>query len=242
MKKIYAFLLTFGLALAMLVPFISPLPAYAKNDYPNRHIFDVYLKLPFEQDENLEKKAQALFGQVPMYVVIVEGGDNPDYMERFGLTRDDDFVLLMVHTNGYGWYYDMHIYGKYVNRISEAEMNDVLDHPDVYDNIKNGYLYSGISAWLTETAKVAGVNVWRRLGISAAIGAGVALLVSVGIVIRYAMKQKSTQYPLNRFAKMQQGPASDRFITKTVTSRTVSNGNSGGKSGGGGGGGRHGGR
>ena len=241
MKKIYAFLLTFGLALAMLLPFVSPLPAYAKNNYPDRQVYDVFLKLTFEQDENLEKKAQALFGQVPMYVVIVEGEDNPDYMQRFGLSRDDDFVLLMVHTDGTGWYYDMHIYGKYYQRISDAEMNSVLDHPDVYNNIKNGYLYSGISAWLTETAKVAGVNVWRRLGISAAIGAGVALVACIGIVISYAIKQKSTQYPLNRFAKMQQGPASDRFITKTVTSRTVSNSNSGGKSGGGGGG-RHGGR
>ena len=241
MKKTYAFLLTLALALAVLLPFISPLPTYAKNLYPERQIYDMFSKLDFSQDEALEKKAEGLFGQVPMYVVIVEGHDNPDYMARFGLTREDDFVLLVVHTNGYGWNYHMYIYGKYYQRISESEMNAVLDHPDVYDNLKNGYLYDGISAWLTQTALVAGVNVWRRLGISAAIGAGVALVACLIVVGSYAKKQKSTNYPLDRFAKMHLSHSSDRFITKTVTSRTVSNGSSGGKSGAGSRG-RHGGR
>ena len=243
MKTKQKWLLTLALAVVLGLSLFGGIFAYAEADYPERQIYDIFNKLPFEQDESLENQAHSLFGKVPMYVVIVEGEDNPDYMERYGLTQEDDFVLLMVHTNGYGWYYDMHIYGKFCKNISDEEMNRVLDHPDVYDNIKNGYLYQGISAWMNQTARVAGANFAKRVLISLAIGCVAALISCLVIVIVYHTKQKSTSYPLNKFASLSPDHASDRFITKTVTSHTVSS-NSGSKGGsrGGGGGGRHGGR
>ena len=232
----------------LILVMVLPMSVFAEDSAPAEEapLLEFWSEVTYgryEQDENLEKKAQALFVDVPMYVVIVEGEDNPDYMERYGLTRKDDFVLLMVHTSGYGWSYDMHIYGKFEKRINNEEMNRILDHPDVYDNLKGGYLYQGISAWMEQTARVGSTNFVRRALVSLAVGCGAALISCLVIVLVYHKKQTSASYPLNKFASLSPDHASDRFITKTVTSHTVSS-NSGSKGGsrGGGGGGRHGGR
>lgn len=240
MKKV---LLLLALCVAFL-PVLCRVNGYAASDtdYPQCHVYDIYAQLPFGEDKALEDKAESLFEKVPMYVVL-ERYDNPDYMQRYGLFEEDDFVLMVVHHDGYEWCYNMYIYGAYYDRISDREMNAVLDHPDVYRNIKSGNLYAGINAWLEQTARVSTVNYARRVLISLAWGVGVGAVACLIVVLVYRKKQKATNYPLNRFANLTPGHSSDRFITKTVTSRTVSNGSSGGGGrSGGGGGGRHGGR
>ena len=237
MKKLY-----FLLLLTVLTLSLFPLLSLANPFYPQRHVYDTIGALTPEEQASLEQEAKAIAGEVNLYVVF-DNADNPDYMSQHGLDRSDDFVLLVVHRSGSTWYYDMHIYGKFYDYINDEEMNAVLDHSDVYGNLKFGNLYDGALAWMRETKLAAGKN-WGDILVPAIAVGFVAAAIAVAVVaVKYVTKQKATNYPLSKYAKMDVTDKRDIFINSTVTSYTVSNGNGGGgRSGGGGGGGRHGGR
>lgn len=189
---------------------------------------------------------------VPLCAVVTRDANYDQYtfMYHCGFSSSDDLLLLIVFydVEDSTWYYDLYTFGRAADEITDREVDDLLDAKNVYNNLKSGYTEAGLRAFfplaaeaiLTQRkAPVGKVVVFSLVG--ALIIGGVAVLI---VVLRYRMKIKPTNYPLDQYATLKPGAANDVFTGSTVTSHTVSSSSGGGGSGGGhgGGGGHRGGR
>lgn len=143
----------------------------------------------------------------------------------------DSIVLLVIENGGYSTnYYEMFTWGAANDLISDSAVNEILDHPDVYSNIKGGRFTLGALAFTDETVRA--VKSFRRgvlLGIIAfSLLAGAISVVIV--IISYKRKLKAPIYPLSDYADYKLGNCSDTFLGKSVTRVKIesSSGGSGG--------------
>ena len=165
-----------------------------------------------------------------------------DFLRDNGLTLEDDLLLLIVKQENSTYYYDLYHYGVAETLITKGEVDVILDTPDVYDNLKSGRIAEGLRAFL-RVAVEEGADNDRRLNPYLAtltwafpVSLVIALGACVGVKIRYTMKLKSVDYPLDRYARLELTDHYDLFVGKTVTRRTIqssSGGSSGGSRGGG---------
>ncbi len=156
----------------------------------------------------------------------------------------NDLVLLTVSRVGGQYYYYLYTYGRADRNLTDSEVDDILDHSAVYNNLKSGQIYDGISAFAEITEKRINSDFFIEpsdIVIAALVAVAVAG-ISCGIVAaRYKMKLKPTNYPLDRFAKMELTEKSDIFTGSFVTKRRISTSSGGGSHSGRSGGGRSGG-
>ena len=173
-----------------------------------------------------------------------------DYCHRVKDIEGTDAILLVVTYERLNdtYYYDMYTYGEANHAVNSKEVNYILDDSDVYNNLKNGYVYVGCEAFFTLSAQAFTGRVGMAWGIvifvAAAISVGIAFAVRGAVVASYRKKHASVDYPLDRFAKLELTHESDAFV-REYTTRTYSprsSGSSGGGSRHGGGGGHRGGR
>ena len=166
-----------------------------------------------------------------------------EYCSEIRNLRGMDAVLLIItyDLSDGRYYYDMYTYGRANSAISQKEVDYILDHGDVYPNIKGGNLSAGAEAFFDLSARAfegrVGVSWGIIIAVSALIAIVIALAVCGGVIAAYKMKKKSVDYPLDRYAKLELSKNEDRFV-REYTTRTYSPKSSGG---GGGGGSRHGG-
>lgn len=248
-----------GLCLALclvLLPLLSLSPAASidASSAPGGVICHMAGTLFDPQLESLTSLARTESNRcgVPLYAVVTSDAYYTQYtfMNAYGYSSSDDLVLLIVFydTSETTWYYDLYTFGAAVGKITDREVDRILDADDVYDNLKSGHIEAGLRAFfplastavLTDLKAPVGKLVTFSL-IGALVIAGVAVLI---VVLRYRMKIKPTNYPLDQFATLKPGAANDVFTGSTVTSHTVSSSSGSGGSGGshGGGGGHRGGR
>ena len=167
------------------------------------------------------------------------------FLKENGLSDRDDIVILTVYRDDGTYYYDVFTYGNAYPRINDKEIDYILDHPTVYDNIKGGRLFDGVQSFFAMSAKAYD----GRVGASYFIIGTVALLIGgliggiacFGVWKSYKRKKRPIEYPLDRYAKMELREHSDVFTGSFVTRRVIQS-SSGGGGGGGGGGGHRGGR
>lgn len=187
--------------------------------------------------------------EVSAYVAMGYQYDGEDFLREHGLSDENDIVVLIV-TLDYGvYYYDYYTYGKAYSKISQKEVDYILDHDDVYDNIKGGNLAAGISSAMSLSAQAytgrVGVSYAIIVTISLIIALVIGIIACVSVNASYKMKKKSVDYPLDKFAKLKLTGQSDVFTGSFITKRVIQS-NSGGRGGGGsshgGGGGHRGGR
>ena len=181
-----------------------------------------------------------------------------DYCDTVRDLNGKDAVLLVVTYDpldpfeSYDYFYNMYTYGKADSaispKISQKEVNYILDDSDVYGNLKNGYICEGCEAFFPLSAQAftgrVGVAWSVIILVSAAISAVIALVVRGSVVAAYRRKKASVDYPLDRFAKLELTHESDAYV-REYTTRSCSPRSSGGGGGGsrhGGGGGHRGGR
>lgn len=171
------------------------------------------------------------------------------YLQDYGLSGSDDIVLLVVTLESGVYYYDLYLYGKGSSRITEDEVNAILDASSVYNAIKGGRVYEGVSAFLNLATVEYNNRTYERSPYLKALPVALIIAVVIGVAacavikVSYSTKRRSVDYPLEHFAKLELTEQSDRFAGSFVTSRTISS-NSGTGGGGGGhrsGGSRHGG-
>jgi len=165
-----------------------------------------------------------------------------DFIEENGFSYNDDILLLIItyDTAEREYYYNMYYYGLPSRRISDAEVDSILDDPDVYDNLKSGKLADGAIAFI-ELSGEASAMPWGVITVVAVVAAIVVGAITVSVVTaKYKMRMKPTNYPLDKYAKLELTDSDDQFIDKRVSVViTSSGGGSGGRGGGGGyGGGR----
>jgi len=171
------------------------------------------------------------------------------FLTRHGLSKSDDLVLLVVtyDENKSEYFYNLYTYGKATKKINDKEVDYILDHDDVWA-IKEGFPASGCQAFLRLAAKGylgrLGASYLKIAIISFVIALTFGLIVCGTVYASYKQKQKSTQYPLDRYAKLELTESADRFAGTFVTKRVIQTGSNGGGGGSshGGGGGHRGGR
>ena len=172
-----------------------------------------------------------------------------DFLYENGLSYSTGAVLLIITLDHGRYYYDMYTYGDAFDRISDKEVNYILDYDDVFDNLKGGSLKEGACAFLKLSAKAykgrVGVSYLLIGGISLAISLVIGVVACVSVKSAYSMKKKSVDYPLQKFAKLELTHQKDVFTGSFITKRIIessSGGHGGGGGGRGGGGGHRGGR
>ena len=174
-----------------------------------------------------------------------------DFLEDEGLSENADIIILIITLDDGTYYYDLYLYGDAWDKVPKRERNYLLDHDEVYDNLKSGRLKAGIIAFLNVGAELyegenAGYEAYEKsfhvklLIFSLIIAAVLAFVACFGVYKSYTAKKKSVDYPLEHFAKMDLKDKEDIFAGSFVTRRVIQT-NSGGGGGGRGGGGGHGG-
>lgn len=159
--------------------------------------------------------------------------------------RSEDLIILTVSLSDGVYYYDLFTYGKAYQRLSDYDINAILDADAVYGNIKSGNVYDGVLAFIDMTdARMSAFSFKAELMPGILVISLIAALICCGVVVaRYKLKIKPTNYPLDKFATLKLTEEKDIFTGSFVTKRRVSSSSSGGGGGrsGGGGGGRSGG-
>ena len=243
MKRRVFFLLLIVSALLVLLA----VPTCALAQPPEQLVFDRAGFFTSDELETVEKVAfQACVDSenCAFYIATHESMYNDlsyvgnDFLYEHGLTYSGNIVLLVITLDHGTYYYDMYTYGNATDRISDKEVDYILDHDDVFDNLKGGELEEGASAFVTLSAKAyngrVGVS-YLTIGIvSFLIALVIGIIACVGVKSAYSMKKKSVDYPLHKFAKMELTEHQDVFTGSFVTKRIIES-NSGSRGGGGGG-------
>lgn len=168
-----------------------------------------------------------------------------DYCHRVKDIEGTDAILLVVTYERLNdtYYYDMYTYGEANYAVNSKEVNYILDDSDVYNNLKNGYVYAGCEAFFTLSAQAFTGRVGMAWGIiiflAAAISIGIAFAVRGAVVASYRKKKATVDYPLDRYARLELTHESDAFVreytNRTYSPRSSSSGGGGSRHGGGGG-------
>ena len=255
MKKKLLILLALSLLLAsLLAPAVAALSiAYPEGVYDDGHL------LTDQEKENLRRvtghvssQTNCLFFVATHRIASVFGDEKwgEDFLYEKGFSQGQDIVLLIVTMDSRGdYYYDFYTYGDATDAITDREVDYILDHESVYDNIKSGNLEEGIASCMS-LALQARIGVIEGTGIpwgtvtvvSLVIACVIAAVSCFGVYKAYTAKKKSVDYPLEHFAKLELVHSNDIFKGSFVTKRVIQSSSSGGGGGRGGGSGHRGGR
>ena len=197
-----------------------------------------------EEIAGIEGKAETVgkkYG-VKFYIITTE-----DYVEAYkydwglsfiesnGLNKNDNMIFLVISRSGGGEiHYYMYYYGMPAKRISNDEVDGILDDYTVA-GIKSGRFAPAAERFIELAGKATSVN-WFIIVLIALLLGGVAGGVTVGVICsNYKKKLQSKIYPLDKYAKLKLKDKKDTFIGKHTSTVIISSGNgSGGHSGGGG--------
>lgn len=248
-------ILSFVCLLTLVASLFVPSVFATTPCYPEKVVFDTGDLLDASEEQSLQEvlhdawesaDCAFYFATYDLSDVLAAGGRGhlgDLFLSECEITEDTDLVLLTVYRNGLSYYYDFFTFGDAEDRISQKEVDYLLDLDAVYDNIKGGRLVEGAGA-LFELAPQAYEG---RVGTSYLVIGTVAFCIAlvIGLIscacvyASYKVKHKSVDYPLDRFAKLELTAQNDVFVGSFVTKRVIQSGNGGGRSGGGGGGGGH---
>ncbi len=163
-----------------------------------------------------------------------------DFISDYGLPYEPNMVLLVITLDSGVYYYNLYLYGRAESRINQKEVDYILDHDSVYDNLKGGELAAGITAFAELSAKAYTGRVGASYGVIVAVSAVIALIIGiiacVCVKAKYSMKNRSVDYPLDHFARLNLTEQNDIFTGSFVTKRVIQSSSGNGRSGGGGGG------
>ncbi len=230
------------LVCVLLMFTVLPLSVAAEGD----HIYDKGGLLTEAEEtalESLAAKASAE-AECPFHIVTHQmsqlSGEywGEEFLEDRGFSTRDDRVVLVITKDRAQYFYDLYLYGKADKKISEREVDTLLDAPDVYNNLKSGALYAGCEAFLALGSELYNTVDWGEVATTLVI-AGVLALIAAGITCfcvyrSYTKTPKSVDYPLNKYASLELTEQSDTFTGSFVTRRVIQT-NTGNRSGGGGG-------
>ena len=248
------------LALALLTVILvsAILPISAQSVSKETHLFDLADLLTEKDEFDVYSNIVNFIDEADIHIVIITDTliHVKDWTIRGYLSdiSSPDIIVLTVSLVEGSYYYNLFTYGRAHTGLSDSDVNAILDHPTVYGNLKGGNISTGIIEFINVTKEYAanipqeqmpeeaGID-WSFLPVAILISV-VSALICCGIVVaRYKMKLKPTNYPLERFARLELTDRQDIFVGSFVTKRRINTGSSGGgHSGGGRSGGHRGGR
>lgn len=253
MKKIIFAILTITLLLSI---FVLPASADEGGEIYSSTLIDRDDNLMAAEEQRIREKLNWAEAETGITFIIAlynipEGiPTGESVIADLGMdTNSDDIVLLIIEVGnkgpGTGFmqgyssnYYEMFTWGVANTVITDDSVDAILDHSDVYDNIKGARFFDGAVAFIEQSVRR--IKSFRRgvifvivLAILASAGAAVG-----AVIFTYKKKLKSPIYPLSNYADLKLTENTDVFLGKTVTRTRISSSSSsgsGGRSGGGGG-------
>lgn len=239
MKRIVALVISILTVTLLLVS----LSVYADS---SDRVFDPADLLLASEERALEEHIRSLEEKCGIkFYFVSHRSDYDDYApEKFvfdyGIT-ETNFVLLTVVKRSYEINYYIDTWGDSESKISNKEVNYILDDTDVYDNIKYGSIFEGSLAFFTLSEKAysgrLGASYLTITVISLIIASIISFAVCCAVYAVYKKKQRQIKYPLDKYAKLELTHSNDIFVGSYVTRRRIRR--SGSSSSGGGGGGSH---
>ncbi len=203
------------------------------------------------QEESLQEEIDAFYQKTGarflIYTTNLSNYNDETVTRQMGFSENEDLILFGI-THAYdGYHYYIDTYGDTYTRISDTELDRILDDPRVA-KIKQGEFASALSAAIEVSQKTYGTNAQRWavcVAISFSVALVIALIVFFSVRFQYVRKLRGESYPLEHYTKLTLQQQQDIYLRKTVTRTKISSnsgGSRGGRSGGGGGGGHRGGR
>ena len=184
--------------------------------------------------------------------LVTTVGKNSYNLAELGFVYGENLIVLEINFYNYTntYYYYLDTFGDAYDKISDSEVDRILDSAAVYDNIKGGRFADGVEAFAKLTSRAYRGKLQEPMWSTVLVSFIIALIiggVTVGCVVySYKRKLKAPTYPLDRYARLNlsSSECSDIFIGSTVSKVRIntSSGRSGGGSRGRSGGGRRGGR
>ncbi len=235
------------LLLALLTALCS-LPAWATVYAEDSLIIDKADMLTDQEETWLTAKMTRFIEKTDCHITFITDTvrySNDNEPAELDMLVSEDLVLLTVSYVDGQYYYHLFTYGKAYSRISDSEVDTILDADGVYYNLKNGNIYEGLSAFIDKAQPRTMFFAIKLENVAplAIVSVIVAIVWCAIVIARYKMKLRPTNYPLDKFAKLRLTEERDIFTGKFVTKRRISSSSgSVGRSGGGGGGRSGGGR
>ncbi|MBQ8356943.1 MAG: hypothetical protein IJX39_03945 [Clostridia bacterium] len=235
MRKVYFLVLCVLLIAALSLPTLAhTATVYDQADLiPLRH--ELQMKQPYDCD---------VPNGVNFYVVTASNRmTSREVVNLCHIGNDENAVVLVIDRQNDTYYYEMFTYNWADDALSDSEVDDILDDPEVYEYIKGGYLYAGwerfctlVESELQAQAQLEREREARKPLMSVIVGLVVAVLAgggtALGVFLYYRRKQHGETYPLDRYARMHLTESHDRFVGSFVTRVRVQS-NNGGSGGGG---------
>ena len=236
--------LTVTLLLIMLLLSAACLNVFAAEQ--EQYVYDRSGVFSDSEIEAIEAEARKYFSESYASIYIVT--DDSDYVSYYGdhfiseYKVADNCIILIITANS-RHNYDLYTYGKCYYKISNAEVDYILDHDSIYGNIKNGRYFEGAMSFISLASETCETDRSAVVALTVTLSLISGAIVIVCITVSYKRKARSDKYPLNRYCKLDLTLERDDFRGSFVTHRTInSGGGKGGRSGGGGGSGHRGGR
>lgn len=157
--------------------------------------------------------------------------EGEDFLKKHGLSNRDNLVILIITLDDGVYYYDLYTYGDAAGKLSDKEVNYILDRNSVYKSIKSGDLLNGSTAFFSLAARGYNGRVGTSYAVIAAVSLGISALIGIaccaGVYVSYSKRKKSVDYPLENFAKMELTETDDVFVGSFVTRRVIQSENGG---------------
>ena len=232
------------IVLCLIVAFVFALELAASAD--EIRVFDKDEMLSAEDEARITEAALSAESEYGCrFYIVTHAADRrsqrylgEDFIRERGFSFNDDIVLLIITLDTYEntYYYNMYYYGMPSRRISDMEVESILDNARVYNNLKTGRLAEGSIAFI-ELSGEATKMPWAMIIVIAVIAAVIVGGITVYVITsKYKMKMNPTNYPLDKYAKLKLTGSNEKFIDKHVAViLTSSGGGPGGRPGGGGG-------
>ena len=244
------------LSILLMASVLSLPSAATAAPYPEKVIYDRANMLSEEEETEIAAYIQDAWTQADCAFYLATHrtfhGDSmytgEEFLQDVNLSQNKNLILLVITLEDGTYYYDLYCFGKAWNKIPQKEADRILDHEDVYHNLKTGRVTEGCEAFFRLSVQAYNGRLGVSYGVIALISLVIALVIGLiscaGVKAAYAMKHRSVDYPLDRFAKLKLTEHSDVFTGSFVTKRVIQSSSSGGGGGSshGGGGGHRGGR
>ncbi|MBE6600467.1 MAG: hypothetical protein E7640_04640 [Ruminococcaceae bacterium] len=186
------------------------------------------------------------------FLVLTHNGKNgsklfgEDVLRDMGLSEDEDIVVFVITLGtSYSFPYEdeyflnIYTYGNTYNRISNSEVDDIL-----YGNkadLKSGRIGDALVGCIATANEAVNIPFLSITAVALMIGIVAGSIGVFTTVSKYKMRLRPTNYPLDRFAKMELTHKDDDFITSRIAVTRIQRSSSsfGGRGGGYGGGSGH---
>ena len=172
-----------------------------------------------QEEQEIQNAIMSVSG-VRMYIITTRDSFFNEN-KLLSLIERDNSIVLTINMNTR--HYDIHTYGQANANLFDSEirkLESAVESKLSSDNYKGAvlsFIEKADIAYNGELKTEPIIVILWSLGISVVI----AIIVCAIVIAKYKMKMRPTNYPLDKYAKMQLNQKEDVFLGKVVTTRRI---------------------